>query len=82
MSFFIKDVDRGEYSDFYKNDPKSRVFWIDHIDVIGEFLFSFDRKKVYNLFSDYPQALSPDEKDLFDHDQPYWANFFLPKKSV
>ena len=34
------------YSDFYKDSEESKVWWIDKIGVIGEFLFSFDKKKI------------------------------------
>ena len=34
------------YSDFYKDSEDSKVWWIDKIGVIGEFLFSFDKKKI------------------------------------
>ena len=33
------------YSDFYKESEASKVWWIYRIGVIGEFLFSFDKKK-------------------------------------
>ena len=35
------------YSDFYKENEKSRVWWIDNLGVLGEHLFSFDKKKIY-----------------------------------
>ncbi|MDO4764080.1 MAG: hypothetical protein Q4A00_06825 [Flavobacteriaceae bacterium] len=38
---------------------------------VGEHLFSFDLKKVYNLFSDYPWALSTEEKELVRKQMKY-----------
>ena len=38
------------YSDFYKDSEDSKVWWIDKIGVIGEFLFSFDKKKFITFF--------------------------------
>ena len=61
---------------FYKNKPTDKIYWIDNIGVIGEFLFTFDKKKIYNLFRDYPQRLTPKEKIIFDKENPYWADFF------
>ena len=61
---------------FYKNNPTDKIYWIDNIDVIGEFLFTFDKKKIYNLFRDYPQNLTKEEKTIFDKENPYWADFF------
>ena len=69
-------------SDFYKETEKSRVWWVDELDeedktpMIGIFLFSFDKKKVFNLFRDYPNGLSAEEKAIFDEDEPYWRDFF------
>lgn len=61
---------------FYKENPKNKVFWVDNPDVVGEFLFSFDKRKIYNLFSDYPHKLSKKEKAVFDKENPYWVDFF------
>lgn len=62
--------------DFYKENKSDKVWWVDTVDKIGEYLFSFDQKKIYNLFSDYPQNLSPEEKAVFDKENPYWKKFF------
>lgn len=62
--------------DFYKENDTDRIWWVDTIDRIGLYLFSFDRKKIYNLFSDYPHKLSAEEKRIFDEENPYWKAFF------
>lgn len=46
------------------------------MEAIGEFLFSFDKKKVFNLFEDYPDKLTPEQKELFDRENPFWKDFF------
>ncbi len=61
---------------FYKNNKKDTIYWIDNYDVIGEFLFSFDKKTIYNLFRDYPYKLNKEQKEIFDKENPYWADFF------
>lgn len=61
---------------FYKETPESKVFWVDNPDVIGVFEFSFDKKRIFNLFEDYPHALMAQEKAIFDESEPYWAEFF------
>jgi hypothetical protein len=63
-------------SSFYKNEPNSKVYWVDNPDAIGVHEFSFDKKRVFNLFEDYPYALTPEEKAIFDKYEPYWADFF------
>ena len=55
--------------------------WIDNPEEIGEFLFTFDGEKVFYLFQDYPYALSREEKEIFDRENPYWANYFRDRTS-
>ena len=64
----------------YKNNENDTVFWVDNPDVKGEFLFTFDKKKVYNLFADYPHNLTKKEKEIFDKENPYWADFFSDRQ--
>lgn len=66
---------------FYKNDEADKIWWVDNAkDEKGVFLFSFDKKKVYNLFSDYPWKLTSEEKVIFDKENPSWAEFFKDRK--
>ena len=65
---------------FYKNNPDDKIWWIDNPDTIGEWLFSFDKKKIFNMFEDYPWKLSKEEKAIFDKENPYWADFFKDRK--
>lgn len=65
-----------KHLEFYKENDTDIVFWVDNVDYIGEFLFTFDKKKIYNLFADYPHELTSREKDIFDKENPYWRNFF------
>ena len=64
------------YSDFYKNNEESKIWWIDKIDVRGELLFSFDQQRIYNLFLDYPHNMTEEEVRIFDRENPYWRDFF------
>jgi hypothetical protein len=69
-------------SKWFKNDEQSRVWWLDNSDEkTGVFIFSFDKKKEYNLFSDYPHKLSNKEKKIFKEDEPFWAEFFKERKN-
>ena len=61
---------------WYKQEEKDIIWWKDTPDMVGEFLFSFDKKKIYNLFADYPYNLTKEEKEIFDKENPYWAEFF------
>ena len=66
----------GQIMDFYKQNPNDKIWWTSRYGVYGEHLFSFDKKKIYNLFLDYPQNLTKEEKEIFDKENPYWFNFF------
>lgn len=66
----------NSHLEFYKENPNDAIFWVDNVDCVGEYLFSFDKKKVYNLFADYPHKLTAREKEIFDKENPYWKNFF------
>ena len=65
---------------FYKKKENDLVWWVEKGDDTGEHLFSFDKNKTYNLFQDYPYNLTPEEKEIFDKENPFWANFFRDRK--
>ena len=54
--------------------------WIEKPDQVGERLFTFDGEQVFNLFRDYPYALTKEQKKIFDEINPYWADFFKDRK--
>ena len=64
---------------FYKKNSENKIWWVE-TDEIGANLFSFDKKKIYNLWTDYPHNFTKEEKKLFDKENPYWANFFRGRK--
>ena len=63
-------------SDFYKQNKNDKIWWIDDLDSVGKYMFSFDKIKIFNLFADYPYNLTPEEKEIFDKENPYWKDFF------
>lgn len=66
-------------NDFYKENDSDRIWWL-YTGNVGEWLFSFDRKKVYNMFRDYPNNMTPEEVRIFDRENPMWADFFRGRK--
>lgn len=66
------------YTDFCKEEKNrnNKIWWTSKIDKIGELNISFDRKKIYNLFKDYPYNMTKEEIEIFKKEEPYWANFF------
>lgn len=69
-----------KFIDLYKNKSSDEIFWVDNPESKGEFLFTFNKKKIYNLFADYPHKLSAQEKGVFDKENPYWVEFFKDRK--
>lgn len=77
---------KGKYY-FYKDEdhPENKIWKVEKFSedgdlIIGQLLYSFDKKKIFNLWKDYPQNFSKEEKELFDKENPYWAEFFKDKK--
>ncbi len=66
------------YGDFYKekDNRSNKIWWTSKIGTFGELNISFDRKKIYNLFKDYPYNMTKEEVEIFKKEEPYWANFF------
>lgn len=65
---------------FYKESPKDVIWWVDNPDQKGAWLFSFDKKNVFNMFQDYPAKLTKEQKEIFDKENPYWADFFKDRE--
>lgn len=61
---------------FYKKNNSDEIWWVDNKDRVGEHLFTFDKKTIFNLFKDYPYKLTNEEKEMFDKENPYWVNYF------
>lgn len=72
---FIPDAGAQNW---YKNNENDIISWLDTgKDIDGEWVFSFDDGVTrFNMFADYPDKLTPEQKEIFDRENPYWANFF------
>ena len=62
--------------EWYKNNDTDKIWWKDNPDVVGEWVFSFDKEIEFNMFRDYPHELTAEQKKIFDEENPYWAEFF------
>ena len=58
---------------FRKRKPTDRIWWTGEVGRVGAMYFSFDKKTVYNVYQDYPNKLTPEQKELFDKENPEWA---------
>ena len=45
-------------SKFFKNNPDDKIWWVEDHEKVGEWLFSFDKKHIFNMFRDYPDELT------------------------
>lgn len=61
---------------FVRHNPNDVIWWVDKQENIGEWLFTFDKTNVFNMFRDYPERLTKKQKEIFDKENPEWANFF------
>lgn len=72
---------QGKYK-FYKENPHDKIYWVSVYDREGEFLVSFDRKTVFNIFRITHGSLRQSKKALFDKENPYWASFFRDRNDI
>lgn len=62
----------------YKENKNDKIYWIDNsMYVTGEMLFTFDKKKIYNFFEDFPQNLTDEEVEIFKKENPTLAKLKL-----
>lgn len=62
---------------WYKENESDKVWWLDNgQDETGLFIFSFDAKTPFNLYEDYPHKLTKEQKEIFDKENPFWADYF------
>lgn len=60
---------------FCKKNEKDVIWWVDDPETRGPLLFSFDKKKIFNFWTDYPKNLTKTQKEMFDRENPFWADF-------
>lgn len=84
---YIEDYKNGNRSNlnekdtyFKKKNESDIIWWVHNPEEFGKHEFSFDKIKIYNLFRDYPHELSDEEIEIFDRENPYWADYFKNRK--
>lgn len=61
---------------FYKEHKGDKIWQIDSPDdEIGKVEISFDKKAVYNLWTDYGK-LTAEQKAILKEEMPFWYKFF------
>ena len=69
------DYETDEYA-FWKENETDRIWWVERKKdpVRGPLEFTYDFKKIYNAWSDYPDEMTKEEKEIFDRGQPFWRD--------
>lgn len=64
----------------FKLEPGNIIYWVDnHDEFKGELIFTFDKIEYFNFYRDYPRKLTPEQKRIFDKENPYLAKLKSPK---
>jgi hypothetical protein len=63
----------------YKNRQTDSIVWVA-TGRTDELLFTFDGQKYYNLYKDYPNNLTKEQKEIFDKENPQWAELFKDRQ--
>ena len=64
---------------WYKNNAKDVIWWKE-TETKGDFIFSYDKNAEFNLFQDYPYRMTKRQIEIFDTENPFWADFFEDRK--
>ncbi len=59
---------------FYKREENDLIWWVDS-RITDDHRFSFDQKKTFDVFKDYPKNLAKEQKEIFDKENPFWADY-------
>lgn len=79
MKSDYEEVNWSEYC--YKENDNDKIWWVDTSWYAkGLMLITFDKKKFYNLFEDYPQNMSSEEIAIFDKENSFWEDYFSDRK--
>ena len=70
----------ADQSKFYKNNDDDVIWWVFNPEKVGEFLFTFDKKQIFNMFQDYPEKLSEEQLAIFNDENPEWKEFFSDRR--
>ena len=62
--------------DFYKDNASDKIWSVETPetrDSIGSILFSFDKKSIFNFWTDYPEKLTAEQVKIFKKEYPELA---------
>lgn len=67
------DFYKDGYEDWHKNENSDVIWWTAPIDQKGNILFTFDKKTVFDFYSDYPDKLTAEQIKIFKKENPTLA---------
>ena len=74
-------MEENKEYEFFKKKETDQIWWIREVNSTNDLLFfSFDKEKTYDLFNDYPKNMTPEEVEIVDKENEYWAKYFEDRK--
>ena len=73
--FYLNENNPSDY-EFYKESKNCKIWQVDERDSIGKLLITFDKYKIYNLWTDYPDKFTIKQIELIRKELPFWYDFF------
>ena len=74
-------MEENKEYEFFKKNETDKIWWVREVNSTNDLLFfSFDKEKTYDLFNDYPKNMTPEEVEIFDKENEYWAKYFEDRK--
>ncbi len=74
-------MEENKEYEFFKKNESDKIWWVREVNSTNDLLFfSFDKEKTYDLFNDYPKNMTPEEVEIFDKENEYWAKYFEDRK--
>lgn len=66
------------------NDSSRRVWRVaelsdDGSPLRGPILVTFDKRTIFNLWTDFPSKFTPEQIQIMREEEPYWYGFFMPR---
>ena len=65
---------------FFKKKDSDKIWWTRNPEMLVSVRFTFDKKKLYDPFKDYPYNLTEEEIKIFDEENPEMAEYYSYRK--
>ena len=65
---------------FYKRKESDTIWWINDTEMVESLYFTFDKKKLYTPFRDYPNNMTEEEIRIFEKENPDYVDYYSYRK--